>query len=131
MKKIRYFIPAVLWTLVILVLCLMPSSDVPHTFFSGIPYFDKLVHCGIFACFVILWAMGMRRAGKKHPMVYLAQVILIAILLGLAIEILQKEMTSLHRDFDWWDWMADCLGAFLGGAVFREIFREKEAKKHS
>lgn len=128
MKKVSYFIPAVLWTLVILALCLMPSSDIPNTFASRIPYFDKLVHCGIFAGFVVLWALGMKQAGKKHPMVYLARVILIAIFLGLIIEILQKELVTLHRSFDWWDWIADCVGAFLGGAIFREIYRGKEEK---
>ena len=125
MKKIRYFLPAILWTAVILVLCLMPSSDVPDTVLSRIPYFDKFVHCGIFAGFVFLWSLGLRRMGISHQIVYLARIILIAVLLGLAIEFLQKEMTSLHRDFDWWDWLADCIGAFLGAAIFREIFPQK------
>lgn len=129
MKKVRYFIPAVVWTIVILALTLMPASDIPNTFASRIPYFDKLVHCGIFAGFVLLWSIGIKRLGNKHPMIYLARVILVAILLGLIIEILQKELVSLHRSFDWWDWLADCIGAFLGGAIFREIYRDRKEEK--
>lgn len=125
MKKVSYFLPAVFWTIIVLVLTLMPSSDMPDTFLSRVPYFDKFVHCGIFAGFVFLWALGFRKAGKKHQIIYLARLILIALVLGLAIEFAQKELVSLHRDFDWWDWLADSIGAFLGAAIFREIFIEK------
>lgn len=125
MKKISGFLPAVVWTIVILILCLMPSSDVPDTFLSKIPYFDKFVHCGIFAGFVFLWALGVRRLGLKHQIIYLARFILIAALLGLAIEFAQKEFISIHRNFDWWDWVADFIGALLGAAIFREAFPAK------
>lgn len=126
MKFSRFYIPAVIWTVIILLLCLMPASDVPNTFMSRIPHFDKLVHAGIFAGFVFLWAFALHKSGKSHPLVYLAIVIIIAILLGFLIELLQKELISLHRDFDMWDWVADILGAFFGGAIFNVVFRGKK-----
>src|SRR5690625_3010730 len=107
MKKTTHFLPAVIWTAVILILTLMPSSDVPDTVLSRIPYFDKFVHFGIFAGFVFLWGIGYRHKDKKIQLVFLARIILVAVLLGLAIELLQKELVSLHRSFDWWDWLAD------------------------
>ena len=51
---------AVLWTLVIMVLCWIPGSVVREieddSLWFEIPYFDKLVHGGIFIVFSILWA---------------------------------------------------------------------------
>lgn len=135
MKLIRYYLPAIVWTLIILLLTLMPAADVPNTFMSRIPHFDKLVHAGIFALFVILWYACIRKYFKvkypqdkdKHfrPVTALALIILIAIILGILIEITQKEWTSIHRDFEWFDWVADIIGAFFGGAVANEIFKIK------
>lgn len=130
LKSSRYYLPAVAWTLIMLVLTLLPASDLPRTFFFRVPYFDKLVHAGIFGLFVVLWYAGAYKKhraapGDKqyHPMTLLARVILAAILLGLLIEVVQKEWATLHRDFEWMDWLADILGAFFGGALANEIFR--------
>ncbi len=130
MKKITAFLAPIVWTLIIFALTLMPASDIPNTPFSKIPYFDKLVHCGIFAGFVLLWSIVFRRLkGKERQVVYMARVIVVAIILGLVIEILQKEIASLHRDMEWWDWLADTIGAFLGAAVFMEIYGPKREKE--
>lgn len=127
MKRYRFYIPALLWTGVILLMCLMPSYDVPATPLFNIPYFDKMVHAGIFAVFVFLWCYGLWRSGRRQMLVYLAGTILAAVLLGLVIECLQKMLVSLHRDFEWLDWLADSAGAFFGGAVFREYAGRSKA----
>jgi hypothetical protein len=138
MKLIRFYLPAIVWTAVILFLTLLPASDLPNTFFSKIPYFDKMVHAGIFALFVILWYAAWYKSFSlthanvqktKQPLTGLAGIILIAVLLGLLIEILQKEWTTIHRDFEWFDWLADIIGAFFGGAIANEIFRIKPTTK--
>lgn len=136
MKTYRYYLPAIIWTVVMLLLTLLPARDIPNTFLSGIPYFDKMVHAGIFGLFVILWYVGSfgahRAKGETkgyHAMTLLARVILAAVLLGLFIEIVQKEWTTIHRDFEWFDWVADILGAFVGGAIAREIFRKRPAER--
>lgn len=139
MRLIRFYIPAILWTLIILVLTLMPASDVPNTFLSKIPHFDKVVHAGIFALFVVLWYACVRKyyiiryPGNSdthfHPVNTLALIILVAIVLGILIEITQKEWKFIHRDFEWYDWVADIIGAFFGGAVANELFKIKPARK--
>lgn len=133
MKLVKFYLPAISWTLVVLLLTLLPASDIPNTVFSRVPYFDKLVHMGIFMIFVILWYGGVYRAYRHRqpentqrqyqPLVLLARIILAAIALGFAIELVQKEWTTLHRDFEWMDWLADTLGAFLGGAIAGELFK--------
>lgn len=136
MKITRYYFPAIAWTVIMLVLTLLPSPDFPHTFLSTIPFFDKMVHAGIFGLFVILWYAGAYKSlrtkdgkgGIPHPMTLLARVILAAIVLGLLIEVVQKEWRTIQRDFEWFDWIADILGAFLGGAIANEIFRIRPAR---
>lgn len=138
MKFVRFYWLAIGWTIVILALTLFPASDIPNTPFSRIPHFDKIVHAGIFAVFVILWYGALFRSksasdnGKTRqfqPMTLLATVILIAVLLGLLIEIIQKDWQYIHRDFEWFDWLADTLGAFFGGAIANELFRIKTPAK--
>jgi hypothetical protein len=142
MKLIRFYLPAIVWTIIILILTLLPASDIPHTILSRIPYFDKLVHAGIFALFVILWyaasyksfsaayAGGNKEGTRQyHPMTVLAWVIIAAILLGFCIEIVQKDWTTIHRDFEWWDWVADTIGAFFGGTIAVELFKLSPADK--
>jgi VanZ family protein len=135
----RFYWPAVGWTIIILLLTLFPASDIPDTPLNGIPHFDKLVHAGIFGVFVILWygalfrslsASAGREMHRSFPLTLLARVILVAVFLGFLIEVIQKDWKFIHRDFDWYDWLADILGAFFGGAVANELFRAKlPAKK--
>lgn len=139
MTRIRFYLPAIAWTIIVLLMTLLPASDIPNTFFSKIPYFDKMVHAGIFGLFVILWYAGSHksftssaspeRVRSYHPLTMLAVVILAAVILGLVIEIIQKEWTVIHRDFEWFDWIADIFGAFFGGAVANEIFKIKPASQ--
>lgn len=139
MKFFRFYWPAAGWTMLILLLTLMPASDIPDTALSGIPHFDKLVHAGIFAVFVVLWYGALFRAsalsakkGRRplRPPTLLAGIILIALVLGLLIEIVQKDWKIIHRDFDWYDWLADAIGAFVGGAFAREFFKIRPSAKN-
>lgn len=137
MKFFRFYWPAIGWTVVILVLTLIPASDIPGTPFVNIPYFDKMVHAGIFAVFVLLWyyaffkrriSPGGGKAPSAQPLTLLAKIILVAVILGFAIEIIQKDWKFIHRDFEWYDWLADTLGAFFGGAIANELFHIKPSE---
>lgn len=136
MKFIRFFWPAIGWTIIIILLTLLPASDIPATPFSRIPHFDKLVHAGIFGLFVILWYSALFKAFSAtrspeqfQPITLLAGTILAAIILGLLIEIVQKDWKFIQRDFEWYDWLADILGAFVGGAIANELFKIKRPSK--
>lgn len=138
MRFFRFFWPAIGWTVIILLLTLLPASDIPNTPFGKIPNFDKLVHAGIFAVFVILWygALLKFRNDTKlenplpvQPLTLLAKIILLAVILGFLIEVIQKDWKTIHRDFEWFDWLADTIGAFFGGAIAVELFRIKSPSK--
>ncbi|MEW4571336.1 VanZ family protein [Tautonia sp. JC769] len=112
----RRTLPAIIWTVMIVVICLAPASwlgsggggDGPSlldrlfgAIFGPIPK-DKVVHFGIFLVFGLLW----HRAGVRVLVTLLGGVALaIATELGQSIPILER-MTDLD------DLIADVLGLF-------------------
>ncbi len=95
--------PCLLWTLLMLVTCLMPPSGLPKT--TAVPGLDKVVHIVLFAAWSFLFA-GYTRSNA-------VVVLLTGLALGLGIEFLQ-EFSALGRSFEWWDVAADLAGALLG-----------------
>ncbi|WP_298736646.1 VanZ family protein [uncultured Chitinophaga sp.] len=121
MKALRYYIPAILWIILILVLCTLPGKDVPHTGWFSIKNLDKLVHFGLFGGIVFFLALGYYRQKKNVPALMLLVFVLSAALYGLAIEFIQKYYT-VDRSFDMRDAAADTLGAIAGVWAFK-LFR--------
>ena len=78
------------------------------------PPFDKLAHLSLFATIgILLWlATGARRV---------ALVLLLSILLGALDELIQS--ASPGRSADWFDLLADTVGALLGVYVCRWLGR--------
>lgn len=111
--------PAIVWTLLILTLCLAPSSDLPEA--PSIEGLDKIVHIGLFAVWSFLWTNY--KPGKAPG------ILLLGVVMGTAIEFLQ-EMTAMGRSFEWWDLAADVLGLLIG-SLFRTFLVPKffSAKK--
>lgn len=112
----KYYLPAWAWTCIILVLTLMPAKVLPESeVLNHIPQFDKLVHAFFFLLFVILWsaALYLHRGQMYHKRV--VYFIIAGILLGIAIEFLQKDIPFIHRDFEVGDMVADAIGALIGG----------------
>ncbi|GAA4301645.1 VanZ family protein [Compostibacter hankyongensis] len=108
------FIPALVWTLIVLTATLMPGRDVPHvSIFDRFPHFDKLVHGTLFFGFVFLWGWAFRQArGMHHLFRLLLFVTLAGIALGIGIEYLQEYVVK--RDFEFLDMVADATGAVIG-----------------
>jgi len=86
----------------------------PH---KGEPKFvDKLVHFSLYAAlaWLALHAMTVRR-GTLSPAVRCMIVFLVVVAFGLLDEWTQP---YTRRDFDWFDWLADTVGAAAGIAVY-------------
>jgi VanZ family protein len=126
-----YFIPAIIWTVIILVLTLMPSKDIPNdTFLSRIPQFDKLVHAGLFCGFVVTWSFGYYY--NNYDSRYFKRVFsftILAICLGVCIEFVQLWWTAIHRDFEILDMVADAIGASIGTWLSRKYLPKWFRKK--
>ncbi len=87
-------------TLIIFVLCTMPSENLPKT------TDDKTAHFIAFAG----WAFCWQFAFKNYP-----KTLISGIIYGISIEFWQGSLPiSFHRSFDWYDALADSIGVVIG-----------------
>ncbi|MFN3554820.1 MAG: VanZ family protein [Bacteroidales bacterium] len=122
--KIRYLLPAILWSFVILLIIGLPGSNIPKTNLFTLPHFDKLVHAFMFAGFGLFLAYGFIKQDKEekiHRHAYIAS-ITFCVLYGGATELIQHYWVS-GRSGEWADMLANTLGAMAGVALLDAIRR--------
>jgi len=113
-KALKYQRWAILWTLLILVLCnidLSSGSSVGF-FFTG---FDKLAHLGFFYVLTILLFYGKIKYQHNYSFRSLTifKIILISAIIGGGVELLQWKVFT-YRSAEWWDFACDMIGCFMG-----------------
>lgn len=118
MKTWRFHLITLLWAAVIGILTLIPGPDIPEVPFWNIPYFDKLVHFGLFGMLAFLGIRGIYR--QKGPSINLkiiaACTSLAVIIYGCLIEYLQSFVPGRSGEF--LDILANSLGALAGPLAF-------------
>lgn len=96
---------ALFWTMLIFILCTIPSESLPE----GQPN-DKISHFIAFAGFTFFWFFQ----SSKYWLI-----LLIAVLYGIGIEFWQGSLPEqFHRNFDWYDAMADGIGGIIGLVIY-------------
>lgn len=122
-STLKYYWPAILWALFILLLCSWPMGKVGHSslFFPG---FDKLVHCGLFFTLVVFACSGFIRLKKLDYLPYAPAftIAFSAIAYGALIELLQKYIFT-WRGCELNDLFADTTGVFMG--IFSALLTSK------
>ncbi len=117
----RYFLPAIIWFVVIFVACAMPGKDIPHISFLEILAFDKWVHAGIFFILVLLLMRGMKltyvRVANRTTVLF---ALAIAISYGGLLEIMQGTLFQ-DRSADLYDFIANSFGAVCGVMLYRKF----------
>lgn len=108
----RPWLPVIIWTLFILVLCGMPGKAVPHFSWWEAVSFDKWVHAFIFFLEVVLLIAALERTGKLSWGVKLISFLTIVLYGGL-LELGQKYL-FVDRSFDYYDFLANTIGAVFG-----------------
>ncbi|MCG7857406.1 VanZ family protein [Flavihumibacter sp.] len=98
------------WFLLMNVLLLMPDQKLETKALIEIPHLDKAIHFTIYCLLVFLGTMYLKLKGREG---YKWLLLIIAMAHGLQIEFLQK-IPSVNRDFSWFDFLFDCLGAATG-----------------
>lgn len=111
---------AMLWTLLIFVLCFIPSKGLPDW---QIPFFDKWTHFILFAIFAFLW---LNCFSNPNWITYIS-IFLVSFIFGFCVEWLQGLLTFLGRSQDNWDILADLIGGVIG-VIFFMLFRYWLAK---
>jgi hypothetical protein len=107
---------AIVWTLLILVLCWTPADWLPVKETEGsdwdLPHTDKFVHAGMFFVFAVLWLAVAR--GKPGRFAWVA---VAGIALAVVTE-LGQNLPVLRRDGEVADALADSVGVLLGLWLF-------------
>ncbi len=113
---------AVLWTLVILVLCwtpdvMLPVVEEPNSYLFRVVHIDKFVHAGLFAVFSVLWLRALPAGRARFLWVAMGGAALAAIT-----EIVQNA-PIIQREAEFSDAVADFVGVLLGIPLFLWIER--------
>lgn len=119
---------AIIWALIVLVLCDIPlsGSGSGDFFFEG---FDKLVHTGFFFVFSVLIFFGEGTRKLDHSRFgAIFKVILITIIFGGGIELSQLEIFT-YRSAEWWDFFADMTGTGMGIFAYLFLYRIADNEK--
>lgn len=114
-KALKYQRWAILWSVLILVLCNieMPTSSGKNSFFfTG---FDKLAHLGFFYVLTILLFYGKIKYQHSYHFRSLTifKIILISAIIGGGIELVQWKVFT-YRSAEWWDFGCDMIGCLMG-----------------
>lgn len=112
---------SILWGLVIFILCTMPPSGFPRVSVSGM---DKLVHFGLFFVLTLLVISEnntLRLSGSVLQKTRLIGMVA-SIIYGGMVELLQLKVFT-YRGADWFDLLADVLGAIIAAWLYLPLSR--------
>ena len=113
------FIPAIAWLILITILFLIPSAELPEEDWFEKIYLDKWVHAGFFFLLVWLFYIPLRTKAKK-TMILIA---VIAMIYGIVIELLQ-EFAVAGRTLDVLDMVFDGIGSMLAYFTGRKYLKK-------
>jgi VanZ family protein len=119
LRILKYHWRAILWIIVIVSACLVPSDTLPDiSFFAKIPYFDKMVHFAMYFIFALFLMSGFsRQYGKMSVKAYTYSFIL-AFILGVLIEFIQEKV---GRNYNIYDMIANAAGIIVSLLLFNPI----------
>jgi hypothetical protein len=113
MKSNIKLIPALLWTILVFWLCLLPKNDLPINPLFDFEGFDKIVHFVFYSIMFFLYYFGFE---KGHN--WLIGFFCIAV--GFSIELLQGFL-PINRSFDGWDIVANGIGVLCMLLVIKDL----------
>ena len=125
----KYYVPGLLWALMIFILCMLPGKSLPHWSWTDIFSFDKFVHFTLFAILAILFLSGyLKKEGTMTINLFTRTAFLVAALCscyGWFTELCQAWFTT-DRMFEIFDGIADMGGSFVG--MYLAIYFVKKRK---
>jgi VanZ family protein len=121
LKTLWYYKLAVIWSIIITILCLLPNSNFESTNAYLPNGFDKIAHLLFFFVLTILLFYGKikEQESYKYRLFTVVKIILITSFIGLSIEVMQRYIFT-YRSGDLFDFIADMLGVTMG--IFGYIF---------
>lgn len=118
---------ALLWALLIFILCAIPGKDIPFAGIWDIFNLDKLIHATLFFIQAILLVHGFNKQTQiilftKNPKIFAA---IICIIYGGDLELMQGAFFE-DRTADVYDFIANSFGAVAGTFVYQKALSKYE-----
>ncbi len=116
---------AMLWALIILILCGIPGRDIPHISFLELLSFDKFVHAGIFFVLILLTIRGFVVQTAFISLQQWPKIIafIICVVYGGALEIMQGTLFQ-ERSADVYDFIANSFGCVMGLVLYTRMEKQ-------
>jgi VanZ family protein len=110
-KKMKW---ALLWALLIFILCAIPGHDIPHISFLEMLSFDKLVHAGLFFILATLSIQGLKGGPSAAVPTRTTRLVvcICCVVYGGLLEIMQGTL-CVDRTADVFDFLANGFGASM------------------
>lgn len=124
-KKRAAFLVALLWTLLILILLVIPGKDIPPG--PQIPNLDKIAHVFLFGVQVFLWSKFISESKRNDLPGRFLVICLMSSAFGIMMEFVQKYLVP-NRSFEIEDILADILGSVMGWLLYRFFFYPKHKR---
>lgn len=112
MRIFRSPFPALLWTITVSILTLMPGKNLPKV---NVVNFDKAAHLGVFGLLNLLWLLWLAADAQHADRT--KKITLGCMVYGGSIELLQGAFTD--RAADWIDFVFNVMGCLLVLPLFR------------
>ena len=121
---LRYILPAILWTIFVIIISIVPSTDLQleDFHFEGA---DKVFHFMLYALMGLFWSTALKRQNRYKGVRLKAFKIVFfgGIFLGLILEVIQENLI-FGRYFELLDLLANGIGCIFGILLFKIIYRE-------
>jgi len=109
---------ALLWAMLIFILCMIPGSDLPKISWLENFGFDKFIHAGLFFVLALLLVHGFLKQEKIRSAKIIT--LIICFVYGGLLELLQGAL-FVERTADVYDFIANSLGSVLGLLLFNAV----------
>ncbi|MDF1672543.1 MAG: VanZ family protein [Vicingaceae bacterium] len=120
-RLFKYYIPAIVWLVIITVISGFPGNHVPKL---PVWQFDKLVHSVIYFVLSICLLYGFHSQYKAENTRLRTAVIIIifGVFYGGFMEILQHYI-FINRSGNWYDFIANAIGSVLGVFIYPFVIK--------
>jgi len=119
---LKYFLPAILWSIVIFILSTRSGINLPESWMDFISW-DKFGHAVVYCILTILLLIGSYQKNAKHDLgrAILTLGVIISSIYGISMEIVQYSFFP-GRFFEVMDIIANIIGSLIGLIIFKHFF---------
>lgn len=114
-KSLAALWQALLWSIVIFILLIIPGQNIPTG--PKLPSLDKVVHVILFGIQVLLWCRFIEYTRTSYIPLKFLLVFLLSGIFGIAMEFVQKYWVT-NRSFETEDILADIFGSAMGWLIY-------------